>query len=134
MFSSPVGVFLFVRCNDNNDNRWTADSFRPLSGSFFLFIWLHFSDKFDRVSVFVPCRGLSFCSDEGLTYSRWKPKFSSPVGVFLFVQCKILHWCVQYCFRPLSGSFFLFVGNRDDTNMWMYAFSSPVGVFLFVPM
>ena len=84
-------------------------SFRPLSGSFFLFLNPKMLDKYPLIM------------------------FSSPVGVFLFVLMRVLLIVDgNQSFRPLSGSFFLFLKEAVCKTVDVMSFSSPVGVFLFV--
>ena len=138
MFPSPIGVFLFIcrqllvilqtetvsvpyrglsfYMNNKTKEKLTLfDGFRPLSGSFFLYLriarhnlpslrfrplsgsfFLYFLPNgvlSDAVRVSVPYRGLSFYMVKG-------------------TPCNPLE--APHCFRPLSGSFFLYI------NWWDY--------------
>ena len=106
-------------------------SFRPLSGSFFLYMKRPtICELFKFVSV--PYRGLSFYINECLCSTSYLNEFPSPIGVFLFIYIRIESSGnlpgVSVPYRGLSF-YITFIYSSAGIN-WL--FPSPIGVFLFI--
>ena len=109
-----------------------AMCFRPLSGSFFLYIC--FSERIcSQENVSVPYRGLSFYMDFKMFYPiELNKEFPSPIGVFLFILMSIkpmrLLLNVSVPYRGLS----FYIGEDKMKKSSIGRFPSPIGVFLFI--
>ena len=157
LFPSPVGVFLFifkifiadsygkilvsVPCRSISFYIIIISfiaapfplGFRPLPGSFFLYLY----DKLRMLrinSVSVPYRGLFFY----ITYMKSAMAltggvFPSPIGVFSFIYDKKLNKeKVILGFRPLSGSFLLYI-RKGSMYSCLITVSVPYrGLFFYI--
>ena len=107
--------------------------FRPLSGSFFLYLKFYDKNKDNLTdkNVSVPYRGLSFYLLQTTSIDTAYNVSVPYRGLFFYIDLTRTQTSASTRFRPLSGSFFLSLNiPMDETTV--VGFPSPIGVFIFI--